>query len=87
MSLDEKRRFFSFSCINICKCHIFFVTLRAKFKVMIQYPYIPPITGATAERIAKQADYNFQHRRGIDAPSREELESSRQMFQQAGLFL
>ena len=54
---------------------------------MIQYPYIPPITGEAAERIAEQADYNYKFRQGIYAPSSEELDSSRRMFQQAGLFL
>ncbi len=54
---------------------------------MIQYPYIPPVTGEAAERIAEQADFNYKFRRGTEAPSAEELESSRRMFQQAGLFL
>ena len=54
---------------------------------MIEYTYIPPVCGKDAERIIEQADYNAQYLRGSQAPSREELESSRRMFQQAGLFL
>ncbi len=54
---------------------------------MIQYPYILPITGEAAKRIAEQADYNYNFRRGTEAPSAEDLESSRRMFQQAGLSL
>ncbi len=54
---------------------------------MIQYPYIPPVTGKAAERIAEQADYTAKHLRGVDAPSLDELELSRKMFQQAGLFI
>ena len=54
---------------------------------MIQYPYIPPVTGEAAERIAEQADYNAKYRRGEHAPSLESIASARKMFQQAGLFL
>ena len=54
---------------------------------MIQYPYIPPITGETAERIAEQAEYNFKYRCGSEAPSPEFRARALQMFQQAGLFL
>jgi len=54
---------------------------------MIEYPYIPPVSGKDAERIIEQADYNAAHSRGSQAPSRESLEASRRMFQQAGLFL
>ena len=54
---------------------------------MIQYPYIPPITGEAAERIAEQADYNYQHLRGSKAPSPEFRTKALKMFQQAGLFL
>lgn len=54
---------------------------------MIQYPYIPPITGEAAERIAEQADYNYKHRRGENAPSPEKRAAVLKMFQQAGLFL
>ena len=54
---------------------------------MIQYPYIPPITGKAAERIAEQADYNYQYRQGVDAPSPEWRAKVRKQFQEAGLFL
>lgn len=54
---------------------------------MIQYPYIPPVTGKAAERIAEQADYTAKHLRGVDAPSPEFREKALRMFQQAGLFL
>jgi hypothetical protein len=54
---------------------------------MIEYPYIPPVSGEDAERIVEQADYTAKHLRGTQAPSRESLEASRRMFQQAGLFL
>ncbi|MBQ6777114.1 MAG: hypothetical protein IJP52_02255 [Paludibacteraceae bacterium] len=54
---------------------------------MIQYPYIPPVTGKDAERIAEQADYNYKYRRGVNALSQEERTAIRRQFQQAGLFL
>jgi hypothetical protein len=54
---------------------------------MIEYPYIPPVTGKTAERIAEQADYNAKHRRGVDAPTPEFRAKALRMFQRAGLFL
>ena len=54
---------------------------------MIQYPYIPPITGEAAERIAEQADYNYKYRRGSEAPTPEFRSKALKMFQQAGLFL
>ena len=56
-------------------------------KTMIQYPYIPPITGKEAEQIAEQADYNYLYRQGVDAPSKEDSAIALNMFQQAGLFL
>lgn len=54
---------------------------------MIEYPYIPVITGKEAERIINEADYVSAHMRGEQAPSKIELASARRMFQQAGLFL
>lgn len=54
---------------------------------MIQYPYIPPITGEAAERIAEQADYNYKYRRGANAIPAEERAKIRRQFQEAGLFL
>ena len=54
---------------------------------MIEYPYIPPVTGSEAERIIEQADYTAKYLRGSQAPSKEDLEASRRMFQHAGLFL
>ena len=56
-------------------------------QTMIQYPYIPPITGEAAKRIAEQADYNYKYRQGVNAPSPEKRAAVRKMFQQAGLFL
>lgn len=54
---------------------------------MIQYPYIPPITGRAAERLAEQADFNYKYRRGVNALPAEERAAIRRQFQQAGLFL
>jgi len=54
---------------------------------MIQYPYIPVITGEDAERIVEQTEYTSRHLRGTKAPSRERLAAARQTFNQAGLFL
>lgn len=54
---------------------------------MIEYTYIPPVTGKEAERIIEKAEYNERNLRGSQAPSKESLEASRRMFQHAGLFL
>lgn len=54
---------------------------------MIEYPYIPTVTGEEAERIMQQTEYTSQHLRGTKAPSKSRLAAARRMFNQAGLFL
>lgn len=54
---------------------------------MIEYPYIPTVTGEEAERIVQQTEYTSQHLRGTKVPSQSRLEAARRMFNQAGLFL
>lgn len=54
---------------------------------MIEYPYIPAITGEDAERFMQQTEYTSTHLRGTKAPSKSRLSAARRMFNQAGLFL
>ena len=54
---------------------------------MIEYPYIPVVTGEDAERIAEQSEYVSEHLRGTKAPTEKQMETARRMFSQAGLFL
>jgi hypothetical protein len=54
---------------------------------MIEYPYIPTVTGKTAEQLAAQTEYNEKHLRGSQAPSRQHREKVLKMFRRAGLFL
>ena len=54
---------------------------------MIEYPYIPTVTGKTAEQLAEQTEYNAKYLRGSQAPTKKHRDKVLKMFQKAGLFL